>query len=348
MTSAMPLVSSDLFAPDALAQPASPPAAKLHALLADADAELARGNLNEAGSILEWARSLAESPACDDVDRAEVFFRLGRYRLGVGATANAASLLTLALDLCDRSAAACDELRTNILDWRSRCYQRQRDWEAARADVERALELAQDLGAPHVTARVVFQASIVAERQKQWLLARFYAEQALELLTQVGDWAAAAKVLNNLGGINFLLGSNEVAVKCLHEARRLAEEFGSDVEVGYALSSLAQLRLRTGDAAGAEADAREALAHLAGRRDHANEVASAELVLARALLAQDLLADAEDAFRRAEEVLRDFGSASHSAAALLAGGDIARRTGNLERAAELYRSAAEALQDVHF
>ena len=39
----------------------------------------------------------------------------------------------------------CDGLRSDIFHWRSRCHRRQRDFEAAREDVERALELAQGL-----------------------------------------------------------------------------------------------------------------------------------------------------------------------------------------------------------
>jgi tetratricopeptide (TPR) repeat protein len=317
----------------------------LRALLSRAGAELAAGRPESALVVLEQARDIAESPGGTDEHRAEVFFRLGCCRLALGAPATAASLLTLALDFCDRAARPSDRLRTSVLDWRSRCYQRLRDWDAARGDIERALELANDLGDPHVSARVYFQASIVAEREKQWLLARFYAEQARDLLRELGDGPALGKVLNNLGGINFLLGDVDQALACLVEALRVA---GNDLHAGYVLSSLAQVRLRTGDPAGAAAEARAALARLGGHRDQANEVASAELVLARALHEQGRSEEAAAAFERAEAVLEGFGSASHLSAAWLAGGDIARGSGDLERAADLYRRAAEALQDVHF
>ncbi|MBV8396138.1 MAG: tetratricopeptide repeat protein [Actinobacteria bacterium] len=326
--------------------PASPRV--LDALLAEADAELDAGNTGHALAAVERARILTEGPSFGDADRAAVFFRLGRCRLAVGSVANAASLLTLALDLCDRSVLAPDALRVEILDWRARCYQRQRDWEAARADVERAVELAQALGDPLRTARVLFQASIVAERERQWLVARYYAEQARDLLTETGDLAALGKVLNNLGGIHFLLGDGVRATECLEDALAIAREGESRLDIGYALSSLAQLRLRTGDAAGAIVDAHDALDHLDGRVDHANEVASANLVLARAFAALARVPEADAAFRRAEDALRDFGSDSHLAAAWLVGGDVARAAGDETRAADLYRRAAEALQDVHF
>jgi hypothetical protein len=69
-----------------------------------------------------------------------------------------------ALELCDRSGRPCDRLRAQILRWRSACYRRQRDWDAARADVERALELAEAIGDRRTAADAYVQASLVAER----------------------------------------------------------------------------------------------------------------------------------------------------------------------------------------
>ena len=46
-----------------------------------------------------------------------------------------------ALDLLDEADEPNDRLRLDIHQWRSRCYRRQRDWEAAREDIDRALEL---------------------------------------------------------------------------------------------------------------------------------------------------------------------------------------------------------------
>ena len=58
----------------------------------------------------------------------------------------------------------------------SRCYRRQGDWEAARADVQDApRRLSERLGDSAALAHGYFQASIVAERQGPWVLARSYA-----------------------------------------------------------------------------------------------------------------------------------------------------------------------------
>jgi tetratricopeptide (TPR) repeat protein len=66
------------------------------------------------------------------------------------------------------------------------------------------------------------------------------------------------------------------------------------------------------------------------------------------LLEQGRLDDAEAAFGAAETSFGELGSASHRAAAWIARGDLAARRGDHERAADLYRTAAEALQDVRF
>ena len=68
----------------------------------------------------------------------------------------------------------------------------------------------------------------------------------------------------------------------------------------------------------------------------------------RALLSQDRLDDAEAAFSAAEASFGQLGSASHRAAAWVARGDLAARRGDDRLAAHLYRTAAEALQDVRF
>jgi tetratricopeptide (TPR) repeat protein len=317
----------------------------LRALLAESWARMSLGEAADAASLLERARALAERDAFSDVDRGEVLYRLGCCRLNLNQAANAAALFTLALELCDRSGEACDRLRAQILDWRSRCYQRQRDWQAARADVERGLELADDA---QTSAALYLQASLIAEREGEQLLARCYGEQALELYVGAGDRLGEHKLLNNLGGINFLLGKQDQAVACLQDSFRIALELGNDIGAAYAMSSLAQVQLKSGEPAQAEAHARRAVELLDGRIDHVSELGNAQLVLGRSLLEQDRLADADATFTAAETSFAHLASISHRAAAWVAQGDLAARRGDTDAAAALYRRAAEALQDFHF
>src|SRR5438270_45789 len=83
---------------------------------------------------LTQARSLSEAPEFSDIDRAEVLFRLGTCRYALSSIATALGLFNESLTLAERSGMPCDLLRSNILGYRSRCYRRQRDFEAARED----------------------------------------------------------------------------------------------------------------------------------------------------------------------------------------------------------------------
>jgi tetratricopeptide (TPR) repeat protein len=306
------------------------------------------GEVRESIKLLGRARAIAEDPSFSDLDRADVLFRLGACRYNLSSITTAVGLLSQALELADRSELPSDRLRSLILEWRSRCYQRQRDWEAAREDVERALELAESSNDRYALAQANFQASLVAERNGRWVLARSHAEKAKALYEEISHEANVGKLLNNLGGLNFLLGKPEQAITYLKDAFRVALDVGSDLDAGFAVSSLAQVHLRTGELELAEEHARHALELLEGREDFIDEIGNVELVLGRSLLEQGRLEEAEDMFGRAETNFDQLSSASHRAAAWVAKGDLAARRGDDRKAAELYRRAAEALQDFNF
>jgi tetratricopeptide (TPR) repeat protein len=306
------------------------------------------GEVKEAIELLSRARVMTEDAMFSDVDRAEVLFRLGACRVELSSIQTAISLLNEALALAEGSELPCDRLRAEIFRWRSRCYRRQRDYEAAREDLEKALELAEALDDPRTVATVYFHASAVAERQGQWVLARKYAERAKAQFEEIADRAAVGKLLNNLGGLNFLLGKPEDAVDQLNESFRVLLEYGSEADAARAVSSLAQVNLRTGQVETAEEQARQALTLLGDRVEVVDEIGNAQLVLGRSLLEQNRLDEAAEAFEAAERSFDKFSSLSHRASAWIAKGDLAARRGQDQVAAQLYRRAAEALQDFRF
>ncbi|CAB4686318.1 MAG: hypothetical protein F2663_01605 [Actinobacteria bacterium] len=114
------------------------------------------------------------------------------------------------------------------------------------------------------------------------------------------------------------------------------------------MSSLAQVHLRNGAVELAEQEARQALALLGAREDRLDEIGNAGLVLGRALLEQGRLDEADRAFADAESALEQLSSGSHKAAVWIAQGDVAARRGDQTKAAELFRRAAETLQDFRF
>ena len=306
------------------------------------------GDVKAALVMLNEARTLVEREEFSDIDRAEVLYRLGVCRYMLSSISTAVGLFNESLALAERSGFPADELRMNVFAWRSRCYRRQRDYEAAREDVERALELAEAAHDERALGAAYFQASLLAERDGHWVLARSYAEKAKAQYEELADRANVARLLNNLGGLEFLLGKPEQAIENLKQAVATALEAGRDEEVATAVSSLAQVHLRTGDVERAEEQALHALQLIGERDDMLDEIGNAHIVLGRAVLEQGRLDEAEAAFAQAEDAFAKLSSASHRAAAWIAQGDLATKRGDERRAAVLYRRAAETLQDVRF
>jgi len=318
------------------------------ALSTEAWARMERGEVKPALQLLDRCRSITEGPGFSDVDRAEVLFRMGVCRYHLSSIASAIALFSEALNLAEGSRLPCDLLRSEILGWRSRCYRRQRDLEAAREDVERALELAQALDDHRTMANVYFQASLVSERMGHWVLARSYAERAKAYYEQLNDERNVGRLLNNLGGLNFQLGKPDKAVEDLKSAYRVLLDKGSEAEAANVVSSLAHVHLATGQVESAEEEARHALDLLEGRQDFLLDIAPTQLVLGRSLMEQGRLDEAQEMLRTAEASAEQLESISHRAAAWMAQGDLATRRGEDQAAARLYRKAAEALQDVRF
>lgn len=321
---------------------------RFRALLVESEARLMLGQLDDALAAAEAARVQSEAMSFADLDRAEALFRLGCCRYKLGGVSVASSLFTLAIELAERSGRPSDRLRSGLYDWRSRCRQRHREWDAARADAERALELATGVGDERLVADANFRASVLSQRTGQHLLARFYAEEARAGYESTADRLMLARILNNLGGLDFLLGDAESAVSLLEQAIEIARSTGSKADAAQALSSLAQVHLRSGRPDQAEREAVQALDELDGRRDYLDEIGNAQLVVGRALTEQGRYAEAAGWLADAEASYAALGWTSNRAAAWVAQGDLAQAEGADREAAALFRRAAESLQDFHF
>jgi len=314
----------------------------------EAWARMEEGDVRTAIDLLIGARALVEGSVFTDVDRADILYRLGACRYKLSSISTAVGLFNEALELADRSELPCDLLRADILQRRSRCYRRQRDFEAAREDVERALELAQGINDRGMMAHAYFQASLVAERTGHWPLSRNYAEKAKALYQELEDERNVGRMLINLGGLNLLLGKPREAIEQLKASFAVAVEVDSQGDAAQAMGSLATVHLHLGEWAEAEEHARHALRLLEGREDFLDEIGQSQLVLGRSLLERGSLDEAEESFRAADATFEQFSSVSHRANVWVALGDLAARRGEDSEAARLYRNAAEALQDIRF
>src|SRR6266487_487481 len=130
------------------------PELEARALSGEATVRMRAGDVREAIALLERARALSEGTSFSDVERAGVLFRLGVGRYKLNSIQTSIGLFDEALKVAERSEIPSDQLRSNILAWRSRCYRRRRDLEAAREDVERALELAAGLNDTRTAADI--------------------------------------------------------------------------------------------------------------------------------------------------------------------------------------------------
>jgi tetratricopeptide (TPR) repeat protein len=297
---------------------------RVRLLSGEAWALMLNGEVSDALQLLEQARGFVEGPEFADLDRADVLFRMGVGRYLISSIATAVALFGESLALIDSSELPSDLLRAKVLSWRSRCYRRQRDYEAAREDIERALELAESME----------DVRTLGDTKSQY--------------EELSDRGNVGRLLNNLGGLDSLLGNTDRAIDRIMQAIEIAIEYGDDLEVATTVLSLAQVYLRTGDPGGAEEHARHALRRLEGREDCLGEIGIARLALGRALLEQERLDESGVELAEAEDAFAQLSSGSHRAAAWVAQGDLAQRRGNDREAATLYRRAAEALQDFRF
>ena len=319
------------------------PALVFRALRGEAWAEIRGGNVEAARSLLAEAEVLAAEPPFTDVDRADLLFLRGVCETTESNAEAAIVTFGHALDLAERSGLACDRLRSDIFEWRARCYRRLRDWPGAREDAAHALELANARGDRRQAALALFQASLNAQREGNWLLARRRAEESMALFAHLGDRVNVTRLLNNVAGANHLLGNLDTAVSQLKEAFESFVDLQLPAEAGYVLSSLADVHLGMGEPELAETQARKAIILLADRIEHLQEVGTAHLALGRSLLAQGRLEEAEKEFDTADVTFGRVASASHQADSWIARGDLAQRTGDEHEAARLYRQAAETL-----
>jgi tetratricopeptide (TPR) repeat protein len=306
------------------------------------------GRLEEAAGVLGAAASASPDEDGAAADHADALYRLGVVRFKMGSHATAVALLDEALRLAAGADRTSDALRVRILNTRAKIRRRQKDFTAAAEDVQQALELARALDDDRVLAETYLDASLVAERRNEYTRARDYAERSKALFERVSDHEYVGKLLNNLGQLHAITGKPEDAVPLLRESFRIAVEQDNRIDAAFAASSLASARLHSGDPEGAIESANRAIELLGGRAEYRQEEGNARLVMGKAHLGLDRIDEAERDFQAAAGCFTAVESISHMAGSWVALGDVATRRGDPQRAAELYRRAADALQDVRW
>ena len=214
------------------------------------------GQVKEAIELLLRAREIAERDGHSDLELADVLYRLAVCRYKLSSLSTAIALFDQALTVAERSGLPCDLLRSEILQRRSRCHRLLRDYAAAHDDVERALELAQDLGDRSAVANAYFQASLLAQRQGHYVVSRSYAQRAKELYDALNDERNVGRLLLMLGGLTLLLGDEDSAVVHLKASYSRALDTDSPADAAQALEGIARVHLHRGQYDQAECLAR--------------------------------------------------------------------------------------------
>src|SRR5713226_7501866 len=96
----------------------------VRALVGAGRTQMRMGALRQALELLNEARGLVEAGTFSDLERAEVLYALGVCRYQLNSVQTAIGLLNESLSLAERSGMPSDQLRSNILSWRSRCWRR--------------------------------------------------------------------------------------------------------------------------------------------------------------------------------------------------------------------------------
>ncbi len=182
------------------------------------------------------------------------------------------------------------------------------DVPAADASLQRALELASDAGDHLVVARVTNNLGALANLRGQRERALSLYHLAVPAFQRLGSDLGLAETYHNLAITHRDLGQLDQADRCQRRAIAHARGAGNARMVAMAHVGRAELSLRRGEAAVAEAGARLGAEQYAGIPDALGE-ADALRLAGEARTALGNLAAAGDALDRAVELARDHGAA---------------------------------------
>ena len=312
----------------------------------------------QSGDVKSALALLAESRAL--VERAELLRRRPRRRAvppgrsaatGSRASRPRSASSTRPSSLAERSGLPCDDappehlrLALALLPAPARLRGRARG-RRARARARRGASTTRGR-----SGQAYFQASILAERDGHWVLARTYAEKAKVQYEELTDRANVGRLLNNLGGLEFLLGKPEQAIEQLKHSFAVALEIGRDEDAAEAVSSLAQVHLRTGDRSACRgAGAARARDHRRPRRHARPRSATRGSCSAARCSSRTASTRPTTAFAAAEDAFAP--TRRRPRIALRRGSPKATWRPNVAtngRASVLFRRAAETLQDFRF
>ncbi len=256
------------------------------------------------------------------------------------------------------------------------------DLAGARKDYEKVLAIYTEVGNKRGQAGALDNIANVVGDQGDLATARRYAEQALALFREIGDEAGEAETLSNLGAALVLAGDfrggralferalplheklgdsgglaialNNVAEMEMHESEvaaagehferslKIFRDSGQKSKAVYPLVGLAGVKYETGDLAAARSMLEEGL-RICRESDDKHESAYALASLGAVALAEDRADDARKNYEEALKIRTDIGESGAAEQSRIDLARLALAEGDLPKATELARAAADEL-----
>jgi transcriptional regulator with XRE-family HTH domain len=293
-----------------------------------------RGDFAESVALLETA---LEDEPFDPVSMVDIYSQLARAYVGAGRTRDAVSLFERCLgDIAEGGDPALEARYATLLS-----YALSDVGEIARAEevVRHALERARDTEDPYTRVRLYWSMARLAHTEGRASVALSNVRKAIALLQATEDTLHLARAHILAAGIML---SREDASSAQHHLDQAEHLLGGSVTV----EDLIEIKIRRSQIATLRSDANEAIAAARGALEiiDANDIL--DQGLAQAALANGLALDgdaqaADEAFRRAVELLVTQGRWRDATNACRAWARMLRENGHEEQALDVLDRAAE-------
>jgi serine/threonine protein kinase/tetratricopeptide (TPR) repeat protein len=178
----------------------------------------------------------------------------------------------------------------------------QGDLKQGKKMLEEGLAASQEIGDQERTSTALYNLGEVLRWEGDLKGSRKMYEQAEALSKQIGDQSGVAYALYSLGDISTAEGLFVAALDCYNQSITLRTQIGEKGNVAESQMALALLQFEEGDAVGAESSLRDAREEFRKEGIGDDEIL-ANALLARILLAQGKLADAQKEFSGVHDLL---------------------------------------------
>lgn len=176
-------------------------------------------------------------------------------------------------------------------------FQSQGDFAKAKQMYEQVLAKSREVGDQSGEAMGLINIALISYLQGDLAPAQKNLKEAFDIEERLGTKSDAASSLDALGDVLLAQDDLDAAAKSYQEAFDIRQKIGDNGAIAGSKISLARLALEKGDPSHAQSLAGEAQQEFEAEKSHDNEIAASD-ILARALMAQDKLADAESLIQR--------------------------------------------------